>query len=54
MHISTDLPPTAMSTQIQKLLDASESLATHTGNTVEFLSYVRRSQQSIIRSFGLI
>ncbi|PLW10542.1 hypothetical protein PCANC_20902 [Puccinia coronata f. sp. avenae] len=54
MHISIDLPPTDMSTQIQKLLDASESLATHTGNTVEFLSYVRRSQQSIIRSFGLI
>jgi len=52
--IAADLHPDSISSQIQKLLDASEALAAHTANTVEFISYVNRSQKSIIRSLGLI
>ncbi|WAR52894.1 hypothetical protein PtB15_2B322 [Puccinia triticina] len=52
MSIGTNLQPS--SGEIDKLLDASEALATHTGNTFEFINYVNSSQRSIIRSFGLI
>lgn len=52
--IAADLHPDLISSQIQNLLNASEAVATHTANTVEFINYVNRSQRSIIRSFGLI
>ncbi|KAH9471125.1 hypothetical protein Pst134EA_005034 [Puccinia striiformis f. sp. tritici] len=54
MSLGVDQPPVSTSNEIQKLLDASESLATHTSNTVEFINYVNRSSRSIIQSFGLI
>ncbi|KAA1108614.1 hypothetical protein PGT21_019389 [Puccinia graminis f. sp. tritici] len=54
MSIGTDQSPVSLSNELQNLLDASESLATHTANTVEFISYVHRSQRSIIQSLGLI
>ncbi|KAI9628694.1 hypothetical protein H4Q26_017988 [Puccinia striiformis f. sp. tritici PST-130] len=54
MSLGVDQPPVSISNEIQKLLDASESLATHTSNTVEFINYVNRSSRSIIQSFGLI
>ncbi|MBW0543170.1 hypothetical protein O181_082885 [Austropuccinia psidii MF-1] len=52
--LNDDLPHSALLNKLELLLKTSDSVAAHVGNTVEFLTYIARSQRAIARSLGLI
>lgn len=47
-------PRWVISNLLEELLNASETVASNIGDTLEFITYVRRSQRAIIQSLGLL